>query len=481
MLGLVLRSSKNFCKNYRSDTGEALSNKLRPMSASLIICLLGLFLMGMYGSSGVKASEKEVTFEKVREKTYDAFIRDIAFGSVVKDDEEQIYCKVIVLENKEVLFFDDSGEIVSRKSLVVTRPEEVGKYSGKTAILSSRGNFAATREYTYKYGDTMNQLVDEEYVVYNEKGEEIYRIKGPQEGTGGEDGVLISDKEGSAVGTRLEYGALDFYSPEGGVKTVPLFGELGWWHGGPGHAAFSRDGEYLAVLIQYVGKRPEPHSYDADEVWIMLFDRSGNELWRRKVDERRLGNMAISEKGEYLFLKAFTIKRALPKRGEPPPKKGERGKLTGVTLSLYDKQGNELSFKDTSLFIFGSFCLSPQADYVALGGRNLIRLMRTEDGSIVFEKELPSDVGIRRLLFSGDGQYLIVGGNVPIGTEEVPERGGAIRTVYGTRVSVISIEGELAWQSDFSPRVRGIFSENGFLAFSFPYRYEIFKKTEKER
>lgn len=468
-------------RNCRLDMGEALSDKLMFKVAWFIVLLLGLFLLGLLTSAFVKASEKEVTFEKVHEKTYDIFIRDIAFGFTSEDGKDRIYCKMIWLDEKEVQFLDESGEIISTKSLIASEPQEEGKYTYKGADFSCDGNFAAIHEYVIACGDAMNFIVEDHSTIFDEKSQEIYAIEGIVEGRDGEDRFLISDKDGSAVGTRLVYGALDFYSSEGGVKTVPLFDELGWGAGGPGYAAFSRDGECLAVLIQYVGKRPEPHSYDADEVWIMLFDRNGNELWRRRVDERQIGNMVISEKGEYLFFKAFTIKRALPKRGEPPLKKRERGKLTSVTLGLYDKQGNELSFKDTSLFIFGSFCFSPQADYVALAGGNRIRLMRTKDGTTVFEKELLNNVGIRELLFSRDGQYLIVGGNIPIGTEEVPERGGAIRTVYGTRLFVISIECELAWQSDFSPRVRGIFSENGFLALSFPYRYEIFRKIEKER
>jgi hypothetical protein len=99
---------------------------------------------------------------------------------------------------------------------------------------------------------------------------------------------------------------------------------------------------------------------------------------------------------------------------------------------------------------------------VALGGRDLIRLIKTEDGSTVFEKELPWSGRIRELLFSADGEYLIV----------KPET---------NPLFIFNMKGELVWQHYFYSRVREIFSGNGFLAFSFPYRYEIFKKIEKER
>lgn len=208
----------------------------------------------------------------------------------------------------------------------------------------------------------------------------------------------------------------------------------------------------------------------------MLFDKSGNELWRRKVDQDRYGNIAISQKGEYVFFKAYGYTEKSPMELR---RKGEQATLVGVTLGLYDKEGAGLSFEDPEFMSFGSFCFSPQADYVALGGGNLLRLTRTEDGSTVFEKELPKGVGIRMLLFSGDGQYLVVAGNVGIATEKVPERGGT-RTVYATRVFVINMEGELVWQDDFLPRLNGMFSENGFLAFFSPSKYEIFKRIKED-
>lgn len=445
-------------KSRRSNMGEALSDRLRSKGAWLIVCLLGFFLMGTYGSTPVKATENQVTFEKVQEKTYTAFIRGIAFGSVVKDGEEHIYCKVIVLEDKEVQFLDESGKIVSRKSLVATKPSEVGKYSGKTAILSGRGNFVAIHDYTAKSADAMNYIVEEEHTICNDRGEEIYRFEGPLEGTASGYRLLISDKDGSAVGARLEYGALDFYRPDGEVKTVHIFDDIGWGKSTGGSVVFSDDGEYLAVLVGGSATRPLGLRPTNTDVWAILFDRRGTELWRRRLDQDRFGNIAISPSGEYIFFKTYSFAGGLPR----PEEKGETPKLLGLTLGLYDKSGTGLTFGDTSLFSFGSFCFSPQADYVALGGRDLIRLIKTEDGLTVFEKELPWSGRIRELLFSADGEYLIV----------KPET---------NPLFIVNMKGEMVWQHYFYSRVREIFSGNGFLAFSFPYRYEIFQKIEKER
>lgn len=447
--------------------------------AWLIMLLAGLFLVGVYEFVFVKASEKEVTFEKVHEESYDALIRDIAFGFVVKDGEEQIYCKAIVLEDKEVQILDENGRVVFRKPLVYREYIESDKFRGSTAILSKRGNFVAIHDYIGKSGDPIDYFVEEEYTICNDKGEEIYRIKGPVEGTGMQDRLLISDKDGSAVGTRIEYGALDFYRPNGEVKTVSLFGELGWGRR-MGYVAFSGDGEYLGVLVREVAEPSGGKPSLKADISVMLFDNSGNELWRRKVSEYQLDifqleKIAISEHGEFLFFKAFTSE------GETAPMKGEHRDLTSVTLSLYDWEGNDMSFKDTSLFCFESFCFSRQSDFVALGGRNLIRLMRTRDGSIVFEKELPNDVGIRELRFSGDGEYLMVRAKAPIGVEKVTKRhsipGREYRTVYTNRVFVFDMRGTQVWQEDF-PELKGIFSENGYLAFSSRNKYEIFKRIK---
>jgi len=388
-----------------------------------------------------------------------------------------MYCKVIVLENKEVQFLDESGKVVSQKALLDHEYFEPEKYRGRRAILSGKGNFVAIHDYVRKSGDPVDYTIEEEFTICDDRGEEIYRIKGPVEGMALGDRWLISDKDGWAVSTRIAYGALDFYSPTGDIKTVPIFGEVGWGRSTAGTAIFSGNGEYLAVLVGGSPKLgPGLRPFRTDFL-VALFDKSGNELWRRKVDERRLGNMAISEHGEYFFFKAFTIEQAPRQRGEPPPEKGERDNLTSVTLSLYDKAGNELSFKDTSLFAFGGFCFSPKADYVALAGANLIRLMRTKDGSVVFEKALSVAYRIRDQLFSADGEHLIVKAETRTGFEKIEER----RTsTYASSVWIFNMEGNLVWQEDFPARLRGIFSENGFLAFSSQYKYEIYKKIEKD-
>ena len=444
---------------------------LKIKSLCLILFLLSFLLMHLGGSSIVNAGEKEVTYVKIQEKTYDKLIKGMALGSVVKGGQVEVYPKVIVLED-EVQFLDETGRIVSRKPLQSNTRREGEEYYGRTAILSKRGNFVALYDYIGKSAD-VDYIVEQEYTILNDRGEEIYKIKGLVEGKDWEDRLFISDKDGSAVETRIAYGAIDFYSPNGEMKTVPIFGELGWGNR-IANLAFSDDGEYLSVLV---ADRAKPAtgvlSFKAD-VWVILFDKNGIELWRRKVDESQIGNIAISKKGEYLIFKAYAI------AGETPPKKGEHRDLASVTLALYDKEGKGLNFKDVSLFSFGSFCFSPQADYVAIGGGNLIRLIKTKDGSTVYEKELPKDIAITQLLFSDDGEYLIIRTRVPIGTEKITERATTLerqyRTVYTDRVFLYNMNGDQVWYNDFFG-LRGIYSKNAAIAFfcSSPDRYEIYK------
>ncbi len=424
--------------------------------AFVILSLLSLFFINAYSTIPSEKLKKEVKFQKVQEKKYERIIKDIAFDKAIMDGVVQVYPKVIVFGD-EVQFLDEKGEIVSRKSLVVNKPKEVGKYFGREAIISSKGSYIAIGEYTGKFGDDMDYIVDEEFTIYNDRGEEIYSIMGIVKGM--DDGWLISDKDGSVIGTRIAYGAIDFYTPNGDVKTIPLFGESGW-RNAVGRAILSGDGEHLAVLVRDVpGPRREARYRKAD-LWVMLFDIRGNELWRSKVDEQQYGNIAISEHGEYLFFKAFTFG-------------GEKTRpLTSVTLSLYDKEGNGLSFEDTSLFTFEEFCFSPQETYAALAGGKLIKVMKTKDRSTVFEKELPKNHRIRDILFTEEGEFLIVKTEPRILSEEIGEGYNPIHT---RSVFALNLKGEQVWQEYFSNLER-ISSQDGNIVFLFPQHYEIYRE-----
>lgn len=442
----------------------------------LVLCLLSLLFIDAHSTTSAKMVKKQVNFQKVREKTYDRPMGAIAFAETIIDGKHKTYPKVIVIGH-EVQFLDQNGEVVSQKPLPGREYIEPGKFRGRTAILSKKGNFVAIHDYVGKDGEP-DYFVEEKYTICNDRGEEIYRAKIPVEETTTGDQFLISDDDGSAVGTRIAYGALDFYSPDGGIKTVPLFGELGWGKR-QGYATFSGDGEYVAILVREAAEPKGTLPSLKADLWIMLFNKSGKELWRRKVKECRYGNIAISEHAEYLFFKAFSIERATsPKKGMILQRKGGVDVLTSTTLSLYDKEGYELSFKDTSLFAFGGFCFSPQADYVALTGHHIIRLIRIEDESIVFEKKLPEDVAITQSLFSSDGEYLVLRVKVPIGKEKItfrdtPER--QYRPVYTQRVFMFNLKGDEIWENDFAD-LREIFCEKRSLVLLFANRYEIYEE-----
>jgi hypothetical protein len=425
------------------------------------VTLLSMLFVGsghqaVYTLPTVLAAENQVTFEKIQENAYPAFIRDIAFGSVIRDGEEQVYCKVLVLEDNEIQFLDENGEVVVRKSLMAPASVSAKKHVRRDASLSHRGNFVALCESVIGYGDEIPPISEKDCTIFDETGQEKYTLEVVLEGSQGDDQFLVSDKDGSAVSTRFSYGALDFYAPDGGQKTVRLFGDVGWDKSTGGKAVFSEDGEYLAVLVGGSAVRPPGKSPANTDVWVLLFDRNGTELWRKKVDDNRWGNVAISPKGEYVFFKTFSY------AGDGAPEKGEVAGLASVHLGLYGKEGNGSSFEDTSFFVFGSFCFSSKADYVALAGGDRIRLIRPIDGSITFETQLPSSARFRELLFSSDGEYLIA------------------RTEIN-QLFLLNMKGELVWRNHFYTGVRKTVFENGFLAFSFPYKYEVFRQIQEEK
>jgi len=431
-----------------------------------VLCLASLYFIDANGTTPAKVLKNEVKFQKVQEKTYNKPIRDIAFDKAIVDGEEQVYPKIVVFDD-EVQFLNGKGEIVARKSLVVTKPKEAGKYFGKRAILSAKGNFVAIYKYTGVWGDPINYKIEEKFTICNNRGDEIYNTNGIVEGKGEKDQWLISDKDGSILGTRIEYAAIDYYSPNGEVKTIRFANEPAWRRRSA-NIALSGDGEYIALLVRETEK-PKHRILNIEvNLNIILFDKTGKELFQRRIYEQLPGNISISDKGEYLIFKAYSYK------GRVHQRKGEVRELGTLTISLFDKKGNELSFTDTSLFTYGGFRFSPNADYVALAGDNLIWLMRTKDGSTIFKTEVPKNRRIRDILFTDDGEYLIVKTETPIGVEEI---GSGHITIYTKSVFVFNMQGDKVWQNNFSD-LENVTYIGESLIFTFPQRYEIYKEIE---
>jgi len=99
--------------------------------------------------------------------------------------------------------------------------------------------------------------------------------------------------------------------------------------------------------------------------------------------------------------------------------------------------------------------------------------MRTKDGSTIFKTELSKNRRIRDILFSEDGQYLIVKTETKIGTEKM---GGGHIPVYIYPVFVFNIKGDLVWQKDFSD-LKNVSYLGEALIFTFPQRCEIYKEN----
>jgi hypothetical protein len=443
-----------------SHVTRILSYKFLSINVWLKFLLLGYFLMNLPGVLSAQTTESQVTFEKVQEKTYDDSISGIAFGSFVKGGTEQIYCKLIALKNKEVQFLDKSGNVIARESLIANKSGEFARYSGKEVILSNKGNFVAIHDYTKQKGNT-DYIVEDEYKICDDKGKEIYKIKGPMYGTGQQDRMLISDMGGSAVGTRYEYGGIDFYNPSGQVKTVSLFGDLDWGSR-MGWAGFSGNCEYLVIVTQEMPGPNHDIYREKEGVWIIMYDHTGKELWRTKMDKTEFhGEMTSSETGDFLILRIGIWEAG--------------SDVGGHATVLYDRKGNMLTSIDTFYTSSSSICFSPKEDYVAVVKNNSLTLMKTVDDSIIFQREC-------RLgnvdLFSDDGKYLIAKGEVKIGSKPDIIRGVEVmRPFYTDRVYIFDMTGEQVWQNDFSDLQR-IFSENGYLVFIMPYKYEIYKENK---
>jgi hypothetical protein len=420
-------------------------------------------------STLAELDQKEVTFEKVQEKTYKEFIRDIAFGSAFKEGEERVYPKIIVFED-EVQFLDENEEIISRKSLVVNKPKEIGKYFGKEVILSGKGNFAAVHEYTGEFGE-VEYIVEEELTIFSPKGEEMYKIYGPLPGTDENSVFLMSDEDGSIIRTRIAYGMIDFYDPSGEARSIPIFGEIGWRRR-TAAVSFSGDGEYLAILVSEEPKRRDPKNPFKADLWLLLYDTKGNELWRRKVDDNRAGSVAISGKGEYITIKAFTpiIKKPTRERHET--------RFSSFTSAIYDRQGNKRTIEAPFASPRDLFVFSPDANCLAIGAENAMKLIEIEKLSIVFEKEFPEDSRVRRMVFSPGGSYLVIQLNMPPVSQGKRVRSATEGFSLPRDVEQVLIYDELGIQV-FQSEARGLrhISFSGkYLILRYAYGYELYER-----
>ncbi|PIP12256.1 MAG: hypothetical protein COX49_06635, partial [bacterium (Candidatus Stahlbacteria) CG23_combo_of_CG06-09_8_20_14_all_40_9] len=143
-------------------------------------------------------------------------------------------------------------------------------------------------------------------------------------------------------------------------------------------------GNYFVVnaLKNYDTPQEEGESY------IILFDSSGKEIWRKLLKERISANTEISPSGDYILASGYKVSNKL--------------NIESKSTFLLDKDGKTI-YRYPWLFTQAVF--SSDGRYLALGEKNRVRLIETGGGEVLWEEEFTKRV--KALDISQSGSILI--------------------------------------------------------------------------
>ena len=396
---------------------------------AILICLVQLISV---------ESELPEEMILVAEREFDAIAVNMVFG--VNEAEESIYPKILVTPDK-IRFMDEKGITLSE----VVIPEK------SSAVFSKEGHFVGIVEYPAKAGQKQAFALQEiKFGVFNERGKRLYQLKRAQEYEHPIPGFYISPKDGSVVLSDNPEGLLYFYDNKGELtRELDLF-EADEYNDERNIACcFSSDGNYFVVnaLKNYDTPREEGKSY------VILFDNSGTEIWRKQLEEKISSGVEISISGDYIVACGYKVNDELA--------------IESKSTFLLDKDG-EVICRYSRLFRLVAF--SSDGKYLALGERNRVWLVKTQTGEILWEKQFTRRV--RGLDVSQSGLVLIetAGGKYEDGTF----------VFYSPEVTIITLTGHEIYEKEFtdsrfySPGIKILDGGEGF-GVGFADRFLFYK------
>ncbi len=417
--------------------------------ASVVLLTLGILVIlggNVIFGQGLQPSEK-TEYRLSKEMRYDKPVGRVVFGTARTDREAVFYPKVVVVRkgllDQEVEFRDVDRSLVARIPVDENGLVHISKHGRFIGIekLAIPPEIERTDPDAYKFAKTHLE-------VYDDRGEMVWRSAGPIATSEESYGVYISDTDGYAVADRLEYGGIDFYDVEGERRTVEPFGRMGWARRSA-TGDFSEDGRYFAVVASELpmmryeelpGKSPNP--------WLILYEKDGDEVWRRPFGEYIGDKVLVSPSGKYIMVCGHTMAGV---------SKGAASKGS----FLYDDQGRVV-MEEPGLFQMA--CFSSDEKYAAIGQGNKVILIETKHGKRVFEKEVPHRIVYMDL--PGTGQYLALEARrqfTPKVDESVPVRQRRARIMELKRqfsaddddseIFILNQRGELVWSRRFPGQV----------------------------
>jgi hypothetical protein len=284
-----------------------------------------------------------------------------------------------VVEDKDSLSFDQPDG------------RRIGKSSSGRVLTSPDGSYIGIEEIQ---GTEQRPQTDAtvRFTLYESGGRELWSLTEPLDADEPVPSWYISSA-GRVVSVRSAKSLLRFFDRGGSVeRTVELYPDAPYEMERPVACAFSADGALLAVNALQHHPRPgdEMTPRGKGHSQLILFTGSGEELWRRRLEEEISGPVAISDDGDRIASVAFSVMGA---------------NRIEMNTHLYDRTGEWLAAVATDF---------RQADFSADGSRLLIgrksdlRLVETSTGKTIWEDRLADEYGqIRALDLSPDGSLAL--------------------------------------------------------------------------
>jgi len=329
-------------------------------------------LIGLSLTQSPEAKLRE-SIELAIEQKFDEKVVDLVFG--VNETEESIYLRIFVTSDK-IRFADEKGITLS----------EIACPKDSKTVFSKEGHFVGivecSRLLLQKQAFALQEI---RFNVFNERGGWLLELKRTREYDYPLPSFHISPKNGSIVLSDGPEGMLYFYDNKGDLRRkVDLFEDDAWNNERNVACCFSSDGNYFVVnaLKNYDTPQEEGESY------IILFDSSGKEIWRKLLKERISANTEISPSGDYILASGYKVSNKL--------------NIESKSTFLLDKDGKTI-YRYPWLFTQAVF--SSDGRYLALGEKNRVRLIETGGGEVLWEEEFTKRV--RALDISQSGSILI--------------------------------------------------------------------------
>ncbi len=299
------------------------------------------------------------------------------------------------------------------------------------------------------------------FTLYDVEGQDLWSWKQSLEYDDPLPGVHISAK-GQVVMVESLEGRLIFFEKTGTIiREVQLFGDVSPETERSVICAFSANGQYLAVnaIRQYARAGSELSPREKGHSFLILFQATGEEIWRRELPQEISNGVGISPDGEIIVAGAHSVV----------------GMDALVMASyLYNRQGELLATLDIP---FRHARFSWDGQFLLLGQKNNLELVETITGRVLWEKNMPADAGqVRDMDLDPEGNLALV--MLAQGSYQ-----GSRFVYHHPQVFLFDHQGRQVWQQDFpedrflQPLAR--FHEDGaHILLAFQNRYLIYAQDK---